>query len=179
MSAPQQSSVIQTQSAPVATAPGENSAAISEQIRESITSSSIGPDREITIRLNPPELGTVVIRFQEQENQITGILEVSKSQTRAEIQQVLPEITRDLQDFGVQIRRIEVVMAADHEGAALGGQSATPQEDPWAGWEDAQGSDAKAPAASAGGAFHQNTAYAGSAAYSQAYVTDKSIDMFV
>lgn len=179
VSVPEQSSGVQASDSPESPQPGDNAASVSEQIRESITSTNIGPDQEITIRLNPPELGTVVVKFQEQDNQITGILEVSKSQTRAEIQQVLPEITRDLQDFGVQIRRIEVVMASNGESETLSGQSAMPQWDRWAGEEGPQGFEPDAPSGSVGGAFPGNTAYAGSGAYNQSYVSDKSIDMFV
>ncbi|MHC4742669.1 MAG: flagellar hook-length control protein FliK [Planctomycetota bacterium] len=178
VSLPEQPLAVQHPNSPPSPLPGDNAAVVSEQIRESITSSTIGPGREITIRLNPPELGTVVVKFQEQDNQITGLLEVSELQTRAEIQQVLPEITRDLQDFGVQIRRIEVVMAPEGESETPGGQSAMPQDDRWAGQEGPQGFESNAMAASVGGVFSGNTAYAGSDAYSRSYVTDKAIDVF-
>ena len=89
------------------------SADVGKQILESIHSSMSrqGEDQQITVRLNPPELGSVVIKFQEQDNQLTGILEVSKSQTRFEIEQALPQIVRDLADSGVQIKRLEVVLS--------------------------------------------------------------------
>jgi len=83
---------------------------ISDQIIESISNSSLKYDKQIVIRLNPPELGRVLARFQEQSNEITGILQVSKTQTRYEIEQALPHITRALADSGVQIKRLEVVL---------------------------------------------------------------------
>jgi flagellar hook-length control protein FliK len=176
ISAPERPLVLQASNSPANTAPGDNASAVSEQIRESITSSTVGPDQQITIRLNPPELGTVVIKFREQDNQITGLLEVSKLQTRAEIQQALPEIMRDLQNFGVQIRRLEVVMTAEPESETLTGQSAMPQDDRWGGQ---QGPGESEPNASVGGLFAENNAYMDSTANSQSYVTDRSIDMFV
>lgn len=161
------------------TSASDNASAVSQQIRESITSSTIGPDQQITIRLNPPELGTVVVKFQEQDNQITGMLEVSKSQTRVQIQQLLPEIMRDLQDLGVQIKRIEVVMTAEPQSDALNGQSAMSQDDRWAGQQGPGGSEPDAPNASVGGLLAQDSAYMASTAFHQSYITDNSVDMFV
>ena len=97
--------------------PGNASTGISEQILESVQSSISQPagNQQITIRLNPPELGKVLIKFEEQDGQITGLLEVSKTQTRYEVEQALPEIIRSIQDSGVQIRRLEVVLTDQSE----------------------------------------------------------------
>jgi flagellar hook-length control protein FliK len=76
-----------------------------------------GVDRQITVRLHPPELGTVFVKFQEQDSRITGILEVSKTQTRLEIEQALPQITRNLTDCGIQIKRLEVVLSDEEQSA--------------------------------------------------------------
>jgi len=157
---------------------GDISSTVGEQIRESITSSTVGPNREITIRLNPPELGSVVVKFQEQGDQITGLLEVSKLQTRAEIQQALPEITRDLQELGVQVKRLEVVMTSEQEHQALNAQSEMPQQNGWGGQQGATSPDPHAPYASANELLADDSAYAGLTGRSQVYVTDKSIDMF-
>ncbi len=90
---------------------------VGKQILESIQSSltnQVG-DKQITVRLNPPELGKVLIKFQEQENQITGLLEASKTQTRIEIEQALPQIIRDLSDSGINIKRLEVVLTSSEQ----------------------------------------------------------------
>jgi len=98
---------------PGQTSPSSVSIGIGKQILESIHSSlsQQGANQEITVRLNPPELGKVFIKFQEQDNQIIGLLEVSKPQTRIEIQQALPQIIQNLQNSGIQIRRLEVVLS--------------------------------------------------------------------
>ncbi len=91
---------------------------VGKQIFESIQSSLTNPvgDKQITVRLNPPELGEVFIKFQEQENQITGLLEASKTQTRVEIEQALPQIIRNLSDSGINIKRLEVVLtSSEHQ----------------------------------------------------------------
>jgi len=112
--------------------PGQNSHAdvsadIGKQILGSIQSppSQQGAERQITVRLNPPELGHVFIRLQEHEAGLTGILEVSRSQTRFEIERALPEIIRNLQDCGIQVRRFDVVLSEQgrSEQEAFGGQS--------------------------------------------------------
>ena len=112
---------------PGQTSPSDVSADIGKQILESIHSSlsQKGQDQQITVRLNPPELGKVLIKFQEQDNQITGLLEVGKTQTRIEIQQALPQIIRSLQDSGIQIKRLDVVLseAEQPEHEALKDQS--------------------------------------------------------
>jgi flagellar hook-length control protein FliK len=87
----------------------ETSENIGRQIQESIYSSLSRDRQQITIRLNPPELGKVSIKFQQQDNQIIGLLQADKAQTRVEIQQALPEIIQNLQSKGVQIRRIDVL----------------------------------------------------------------------
>jgi flagellar hook-length control protein FliK len=90
------------------------SANVGKQIFESIQSSLANPagDKQVTVRLNPPELGKVFIKFQEQENQITGFLEASKTQTRIEIEQALPQIIRNLSDSGINIKKLEVVLTS-------------------------------------------------------------------
>ena len=87
------------------------SSQIAKQITESIHSSinSQTSQRQITIRLNPPELGSVVVKFSENEAQLSGILEVSKAQTKFEIEQALPQILRTLSDSGIQLKRVEVI----------------------------------------------------------------------
>ncbi|MFB0552135.1 MAG: flagellar hook-length control protein FliK [Phycisphaerae bacterium] len=102
-----------TASLPGQTSPSSVSAEIGKQILESIHSSLSreGQDQQITIRLNPPELGKVLIKFDEQDSQIIGLLEVSKPQTRIEIQQALPRIIQNLQDSGIHIKRLEVVLS--------------------------------------------------------------------
>jgi len=102
---------------PAQNSPSDVSASITEQILESINSSSSqqAGTQQITIRLNPPELGKVFIKFEEQENQITGLLEVSKAQTRYEVEQALPQIIQSLADSGIQVRRLEVMLTNQNE----------------------------------------------------------------
>jgi flagellar hook-length control protein FliK len=102
-----------TNEIPAQSAPKNALTDVNKQIFESIQNSlsQQKQDQHITVHLNPPELGKVLIKFREQDEQITGLLEVEKSQTRVEIQQSLPEIIRSLQDSGIQIKRLDVALS--------------------------------------------------------------------
>ncbi len=155
------------------------SASVSEQIQESLRASLARPDQQITIRLNPPELGTVLIKFHEQDSQITGILEVNKSQTRAEIQQALPEIVRNLQELGVNIRRLEVVLTNGQERQAPNGESAWPHQDNWSGWRGYQNPNTQAGNGSATHLPVNEGSYTQFMGRNEPFITDRAIDMFV
>ena len=107
------------------TATGSEPSDAGRQVLESVRSlwpsyepSQPTGDKEITIQLNPPELGRVCVKFQEQGAEITGTLEVSKAQTRAEIEQALPEIIRNLTDSGITIKRLEVVLSQNEQSGS-------------------------------------------------------------
>ncbi|UCD52091.1 MAG: flagellar hook-length control protein FliK [Phycisphaerales bacterium] len=89
---------------------------VGEQILDSVQAALVRADKQVTVRLNPPELGSVTVRFQEDEGQITGVLEVSKDQTRQEVEQALPQVVRGLQEAGVPVWRLEVVVGDQPEG---------------------------------------------------------------
>jgi flagellar hook-length control protein FliK len=101
---------------------------ISEQISDSLHASLDRGERQVVIRLRPPELGSVLVRFREQNEQIHGVLEVSRSETMRELEQALPQVLRSLQDIGIQIRKFEVTVSEQPEKDP-GGQSL--HQDAW------------------------------------------------
>jgi flagellar hook-length control protein FliK len=113
-------------------APGNGPANVASQVLEAVRNSvSQQPtgDKEITIQLNPPELGKVSLKFQQQGAEITGTLEVSKAQTRAEIEQALPEMIRNLADSGIAIKRLEVVLSQNDQPDQQSAKGPLPQND--------------------------------------------------
>jgi len=90
--------------------PDNLQASPSEQIIQSIRVNLRTPEQEIYISLNPPELGRVRMTFRHSDGEITGLLEVEKPQTKYDIEQSLPQIIASLQDCGVQVRRVDVVL---------------------------------------------------------------------
>ncbi len=90
---------------------------VGEQLQASISNSVRQGESEVTVRLNPPELGRVVIKLQQQDGQVTGLLEFSKAEIKAEVQQLLPQLVRNLQDAGITVRKLDVVQAqVDNSG---------------------------------------------------------------
>lgn len=102
----------------------DTAAAIRGQIFQSVQTSIQQGQREITVHLNPPDLGRVSIKFSEQGKELTGLLEVTNSQTRAEIRQAIPEIIRSLEASGISIKRLDVVLSDLSGKSDLSRQSA-------------------------------------------------------
>jgi flagellar hook-length control protein FliK len=111
------------------------SQSVSDQILDSVRASMANGDRQITIRLSPPELGSVTVRFQEQGEQVRAVLEVARSDTRQEVERAIPEVLRTLQEAGVQIKRVEVVLA-DQSGKDMGREQL--QQDAWSQQQNSQ-----------------------------------------
>jgi flagellar hook-length control protein FliK len=107
---------------------------VGEQILDSVRASMANGERQVSIRLSPPELGMVVVRFQEQGEQLNGIVEVSNADTRREVERALPQVIRSLQEAGVQVRRVEVVTADQPDNRNMGGEN-LPQDV----WQQHQG----------------------------------------
>jgi len=118
--------------------PNNTSVEIGKQVLESIHNSYTqeGRNQQITVQLNPPELGKVLIKFQEQDSQITGLLEVSKTQTRVEIEQLIPQIVRSLQESGIQIKRFDVTLSQGEQS----GQGSLKEQTLQNGFAQQQGS---------------------------------------
>ncbi|GEM_PF-2109983 len=94
-------------------------ASIASQIQYNVQSSLNAGSNEIVIQLNPPELGKVEVKFTEDSAGLTGVLSVDKPMTKYEIQQSLPEIIQNLKDGGVDIKKIEVVLANQQEQQSM------------------------------------------------------------
>jgi flagellar hook-length control protein FliK len=95
---------------------------LSGQVQESAKALLQSNKSEVTIRLNPPELGSVCLKVSDNGNQISGVLQVSRPETRHEIQQMLPDIIRNLEDAGISIKRFDVVLNNPSDQPAFGGQ---------------------------------------------------------
>ncbi|MCK5000505.1 MAG: flagellar hook-length control protein FliK [Anaerohalosphaera sp.] len=84
------------------------SAVAFKQITDSICSSVITDDKQITIRLNPQELGEIRISFKSEQDQVTGVIEVSRPELKQMIQSMLPGLLNDIQNSGVNVKKMTV-----------------------------------------------------------------------
>ena len=139
------------------------------------------PDHQITVRLNPPELGKVLIKFQQQDSELTGLMEVNKSQTRFEIEQALPQIMRNLANCGIHIKRLDVMLSNEQQPGqgTLGNQSLQygGAQQQYSANQGTSGNDS---------AFNQNSewlssnnSYENLSELQEALITDGSINMLV
>ncbi len=83
---------------------------LSGQIQESARAFLTSNKNQVTIRLNPPELGSVSLKVSDNGHQITGLLQITKPETKYEIQQLLPGIIRNLEDAGISVKSFDVVL---------------------------------------------------------------------
>ncbi len=155
--------------------PSSGYPSVGEQIRESIYSLASGGDQRITVRLNPPELGHVSIKLVEQADEISGVLEVSRTQTRYEIEHVLPEVLRNLADSGVQIKRLDVTLADQSEQQTYKDQSL---QEGWSG-QHSSTEDGSLTSKSGNEYFENDHSYQDSTEPYQMFITENSINMLV
>jgi len=84
------------------------SQSVAKQMQNSVNIALNRNQNQIVVNLSPPELGRVTIKFIENQNEISGVLQVSKPEIRAELQSALPQIIRNLEASGIQVKRIDV-----------------------------------------------------------------------
>lgn len=81
---------------------------IGKQIADSISTAANNNTKQITIRLNPPELGRVVIKISQQASHIDVVLEASRPETKEQLQQAFGQVSKNLADSGISLRQFEV-----------------------------------------------------------------------
>jgi|GEM_PF-6643146 len=81
---------------------------LASQVVEGIRSAA-GSDKILTLNLNPPELGRVFVRLEDDGGSINAVLKVESPVTRADIERSVPSIVRSLEQIGVQVRRVDVL----------------------------------------------------------------------
>jgi len=102
-----------------------------EQIIENIRQAIQNGQRDLTINLNPPELGRVRMRMYTEGNEIRGRLEVDNPRSFNEIRQQAELLTQRLVGEGIMLRRLDVHLSSaanqttgfsspQHDGAGQG-----------------------------------------------------------
>jgi flagellar hook-length control protein FliK len=127
----------------------------------------------VTVNLNPPELGKISIKFEKNGDEVSGRLEVEKLHTKNQIDLNLSQIIQNLQDSGVQVKRVEVVL---QEQPLENQQEFAGQAQPdWGGRRDFEsnyGDNGVHATVSDNIQFVQNTV-------SKEYLSDKSVNILV
>lgn len=87
-----------------------------DQIVQTLQLRTFGAESQVRMMLVPETLGAIRITFRQTDGQITGLLEVEKTDTRKDIEQSLGQLAAAMETAGVQVRRIEVVPWANNAG---------------------------------------------------------------
>jgi flagellar hook-length control protein FliK len=115
-------------------------ASINEQILQHVTTAARQANSQISVQLNPPELGRVSIKFSQTGKELTGQLETTNALTRAEIRQQIPEIIRSLEQSGITVKRIDVTLSdlsgdlSGHTKSDLSRQANQDSTQTWQRW---------------------------------------------
>jgi hypothetical protein len=120
-------------SASPATASAEMAGDVSQvnvvhQVAQGVTGQA-GLGRQVVVQLDPPELGSVRVTFQEDGQGLRGVLEVQHADTANQLQRETTELMNRLAAEGIQVRRLDVVVEPQSTGNSPSGsqtQSDTP-----------------------------------------------------
>ncbi|MGC9453828.1 MAG: flagellar hook-length control protein FliK [Phycisphaerae bacterium] len=107
-----------TQAGTIPAGPRTPASQVADTVAETVNAGQARAGRQLTIRLNPPELGSVRITFESDGQQLRGTLEVSNPRTLGELQRELPALMSRLSDSGVQLRRMDLNLADNGGGSA-------------------------------------------------------------
>ncbi len=103
---------------------------ITKQLTDSIRSADLS-DNQLRIQLNPKELGQIRITFEDQQDEVVGIIEVSQLATRQQIQALMPGLIHDIRNAGVDVKQLTVSdQLLDQSFAEQGRQFAQQHTDP-------------------------------------------------
>jgi len=99
----------------------EENASLADQVAQSLRGTLERGGREITLRLNPPELGRVRMSLQAEGREVRGLLEADNVRTLGQLQREAPLLMSRLAEAGIQVRRMDFVLADAGQRAPSGG----------------------------------------------------------
>ncbi len=145
------------------------------QIAEQFRSAGAQLNRQVVIRLNPPELGRVRMTVRSDRGELRAVLDVDNSRTASELQRQVPALIQRMSDMGVQLRRLDVNVTGDDSSGQA--QSAL---------QDGQGARQQAAEGETDQAFtgdqtglESEFAASSDPAPSDSYATDQSINVWI
>ncbi len=142
-----------------------------EQITQFARVSNLRVGQQVTVQLDPPELGHVRLSLQSDGKDIRGVVEVDNHRTLVEIQKEASSLMGRMADSGISVRRMDVVLNDPGQGGQHGADSMLRD---WSG-QHGQNRDSYAAADSGENLFAGE--YADDADVSGELVTDSSINV--
>jgi len=91
-----------------------------DQIVETVRLAGPGVGRQITVRLDPPDLGRVRLTLESDGQEVRGVLEVDNPRTLVQLQRETSVLADRLADGGIQLRRLDVQLTNQDRGDSTG-----------------------------------------------------------
>ncbi|MFA6132761.1 MAG: flagellar hook-length control protein FliK [Phycisphaerae bacterium] len=107
-------------------------APLSTQIAERFQAASGRLGQQIVVRLDPPELGAVHLTMRTENNEIRGVMVVENAATADQIRRETPLLLSHLANNGLDVRRMDVVLAGADTGSAGGFEHSSGRQFQWA-----------------------------------------------
>jgi flagellar hook-length control protein FliK len=95
-----------------------------EQVAESIRATGGRAGRQVTVHLNPPELGRVRIVLESEGDSVRGTVRVDVPETLSKLQQEAAPLMQRLQAEGIDLRRLDVALNQEQAGGQAGRDAA-------------------------------------------------------
>lgn len=92
-------------------------AAPADQVLAALRGGVVRAGQQITVHLDPPEMGRVQITFQVEGQELRGVLRAENAQTLGELQRQTPALIDRLADSGIRLRSLEFVLEQRPDGA--------------------------------------------------------------
>lgn len=154
-------------------------ASLGWQLEESIRTSLNQETKQITVRLNPPELGRVVMEFKTAADGIIGNLQVTNLQTKYQVEQQLPQVLQTLADAGIHIKHIDVTLSNQQQNFSDQHSAAGFDTASFAQQQNSASASYQQNAASAYSAGNSDIPYLWQTPAQQTIITDSSINVLV
>ncbi len=94
---------------------------IGQQIALQVQARPIKAGQQITVQLNPPELGKVQLQVHQDGQGLRAVLEVENPSTLSQLQREAPGLVNRLAEGGVQVNRIEITLANSSDSSDRSG----------------------------------------------------------
>jgi len=92
-----------------------------EQIEAGMRLAARGPRHEVTVRLNPPELGSVHISLSSHGDEVYGRISVENPETMRQLHERVTALVGKLAEAGINLQRVDVVLSSHLGQASQGG----------------------------------------------------------
>ncbi|MFW6062251.1 MAG: flagellar hook-length control protein FliK, partial [Planctomycetota bacterium] len=112
--------------------------ALTQQVMRGLRVTATQLGREVSLRLDPPELGRVHMTLQEDADGLRGVLRVERAETAEQLQRETNDLLQRLAGDGMRVRRIEIIVEPAPTDATTTSQNSTQQH---TGGQDPQDTD--------------------------------------